>query len=161
MTLLRSLAGIYGVVLGLTRESSEVEVRAAYKKVSRRAHPDRGGTPEHQTALNAARGAWEEALRGKTRHGGDHTMKRPAGNISGGDENSVSQMLNIIFDQKLLKKIPLRRYKRSSIFQSVLRADHENKRQLKTNTASTHMLVRTCVKPYDFRVSVTSTMFAL
>ena len=37
VTLLKSLAGIYGVVLGLTRESTEVEVRAAYKKVSRRA----------------------------------------------------------------------------------------------------------------------------
>ena len=79
VTLLRSLAGIYGVVVGLTRESTEVEVKAAYKKVSRRAHPDRGGTPEHQTALNAARDVWEEALRGKKGHGGERALKRPAG----------------------------------------------------------------------------------
>ena len=32
VTLLKSLAGIYGVVVVLTRESTEVEVKAAYKK---------------------------------------------------------------------------------------------------------------------------------
>jgi hypothetical protein len=43
VTLLKSLAGIYGVVLGLTRESTDTQVKAAYKQVSRRAHPDQGG----------------------------------------------------------------------------------------------------------------------
>ena len=33
VTLLKTLAGIYGVALGLTRESTQVEVKAAYKKV--------------------------------------------------------------------------------------------------------------------------------
>ena len=46
VTLLKSLAGIGGVVLSLTRESTDVEVRAAYRKVSRKAHPDQGGAPE-------------------------------------------------------------------------------------------------------------------
>ena len=48
VTLLKSLAGIYGVVLALTRESTNVQLKAAYKKVSRKAHPDQGGSPEHQ-----------------------------------------------------------------------------------------------------------------
>ena len=33
VTLLKSLAGIYGVALGHTRESTQVEVKAAYNKV--------------------------------------------------------------------------------------------------------------------------------
>ena len=33
VTLLKSIAGIYSVVLGLTRESTDTQVKAAYKKV--------------------------------------------------------------------------------------------------------------------------------
>ena len=77
VTLLKSLAGIYAVVLGLTRDSTEVEVKAAYRKVSRRAHPDRGGTSEHQKALNAARDEWEEALRASKGSGGNRAAKKP------------------------------------------------------------------------------------
>ena len=43
VTLLKSLAGIYCVVVVLTRQSTDVEVSAAFKKVARKAHPDRGG----------------------------------------------------------------------------------------------------------------------
>ena len=62
-TLLKSLAGIYSVVLGLTRESTNTQVKAAYKKVSLKAHPDQGGEAKHQAALNTARDTWEDALR--------------------------------------------------------------------------------------------------
>ena len=73
VTLLKSLAVIYSVVLGLTRESTDTQVKAAYKKVSRRAHPDQGGEANHQASLNAARDAWEDALRASTGHGGNRT----------------------------------------------------------------------------------------
>ena len=81
VTLLKSLAGIYSVVLSLTRESTEVEVRAAYKKVSRKAHPDQGGAPEHQKALNAARGAWEGRgeRRAEERRGEERSEEREKG----------------------------------------------------------------------------------
>ena len=75
VTLLKSIAVIYGLVAGLTRESTDIQVRAAYKKVSRKAHPDKGGAEEHSKALNAARDVWEEALRagaGRSKNG-----KRP------------------------------------------------------------------------------------
>ena len=39
VTLLKSIAVIYGLVAGLTRESTDVQVRAAYKKVSRTRSP--------------------------------------------------------------------------------------------------------------------------
>jgi curved DNA-binding protein CbpA len=63
VTLLKSLAGIYCVAVLLTRQSTDVEVSAAFKKVARKAHPDKGGAPEHQKALNAARDAWQDAVR--------------------------------------------------------------------------------------------------
>ena len=75
VTLLKSLAGIYCVVVVLTRQSTDVEVNAAFKKVARKAHPDKGGAPEHQKALNAARDAWQDALRAGKNYGGDRKSK--------------------------------------------------------------------------------------
>ena len=63
VTLIKAIAVIYGLAAGLTRESTDVQVRSAFKKVSRKAHPDQGGTTEHMTGLNTARDTWEEALR--------------------------------------------------------------------------------------------------
>ena len=63
VTLIKSLAAIYSVTVTLTRDSADSEVKAAYKKVSRKAHPDQGGATEHQKALNAAKDTWEDALR--------------------------------------------------------------------------------------------------
>ena len=78
VTLLKSLASIYLVVVGITRESSDVQLRSAFRKVSRRAHPDHGGTEAHQKALNAARDLWEEALKAGKDHGGPRrTALRP------------------------------------------------------------------------------------
>ena len=79
MTLLKSIAVIYGLVAGLTRESTDVQVRAAYKKVSRKAHPDKGGAEEHIKAMNAARDTWEEALRAGTGRGKGKRRDAPNG----------------------------------------------------------------------------------
>ena len=59
------------MVVVLTRQSTDVEVSAAFKKVARKAHPDKGGAPEHQKALNAARNTWQDALRDRKNPGGD------------------------------------------------------------------------------------------
>ena len=48
VTLLKSLATAYGLVLTLTRDSSDKDVRTAYRKVSLETHPDRGGGAEDQ-----------------------------------------------------------------------------------------------------------------
>ena len=47
-SLLKTLAGIYGVVVGVTRDSSDAEVVTACWKVSRQAHPNHAGNLEHQ-----------------------------------------------------------------------------------------------------------------
>ena len=82
VTLLKSLAGIYSVVLGLTRESTNTQVKAAYKKVSLKAHPDQGGEAKHQAALNATRDTWEDALRASKGHGGKRTTNKNTGTTS-------------------------------------------------------------------------------
>ena len=84
VTLLKSLAGIYGVVLGLTRESTDTQVKAAYKQVSRRAHPDQGGEAKHQASLNAARDSWEDALRASKGRGSIGTANKNKGKTSTG-----------------------------------------------------------------------------
>ena len=58
---LLQLAATYAVKLSLSRDSPADAVSAAYRKVSLKVHPDKGGTDEQQTALNAAREAWETA----------------------------------------------------------------------------------------------------
>ena len=47
--LLQSLVASYGVVLNIQRDSPDSEITSAYRKVSRKTHPDRGGRVEDQT----------------------------------------------------------------------------------------------------------------
>ena len=62
VTLLNQLAVLYKLVLGVTRDSTDTEARGAYKKLSRKCHPDRrGGSNEHQKALNLAHESWQKA----------------------------------------------------------------------------------------------------
>ena len=56
VALLKALAKTYGVVLALTRESSDAQINTAVRKVSLKAHPDRGGREEDQKLLNAGTG---------------------------------------------------------------------------------------------------------
>lgn len=63
VTLLNKVACVYAVVLGITRDSSDGDVRQAYRKLSKKCHPDKGGKPEHQQSLNAAFDAWEDTQR--------------------------------------------------------------------------------------------------
>ena len=53
VALLKALAIFFGVVLVLTRDSSDAQIKTAVRKVSLKAHPDRGGKEEDQKLLNA------------------------------------------------------------------------------------------------------------
>ena len=71
VSLVKTLSAIYGLSFSLTRDSLDAAVRTAYRKLSRKTHPDHGGNLEHQKALNAAHDAWEEAARNsKSKRGG-------------------------------------------------------------------------------------------
>ena len=67
VTLLLSLSRAYGVQADVTRESLDAAVEKAFRKVSRKVHPDKGGSAEDSQKLNAARDAWQAALRGPPR----------------------------------------------------------------------------------------------
>ena len=60
VTLLSTLARVYNLVLPLDRDASDQEVTSAFRRVSRRAHPDKGGRANDQQQLNAAAGAKPE-----------------------------------------------------------------------------------------------------
>ena len=63
VSLLKSLAVKFKLVLSITHDSDDAEVRKPYRTVSRRVHPDRGGSAEDQKKLNIAYGDWEKAAR--------------------------------------------------------------------------------------------------
>ena len=71
ITLLKLLAAAYGTVCDITRDSSDKEVASAYRKLSRRVHPDKnGGNDADQKRLTAAYNTWQEALRQAPGHSG-------------------------------------------------------------------------------------------
>ena len=63
VSLLKSLATTYCVVLQLSRDAADAELTSSFRKVSRKAHPDQGGKVADQTALNNARDAWQDAVK--------------------------------------------------------------------------------------------------
>ena len=54
---LKSVARIYDVRVDLNQDSTDAAVRSAYRRVFRRAHPDKGGFAEHAQRLSRAKGA--------------------------------------------------------------------------------------------------------
>ena len=49
--LLKELAVLYSLTVGVTRDSPDPAVRTAYRKVSVKTHPDHGGDADHQRQL--------------------------------------------------------------------------------------------------------------
>ena len=74
---LLTLAAFYSVRVTVNRDSSDQEVLKAFKRVSLRAHPDKGGLLEHAQALNSAKDTWEEE-RKQSRKGGRGKAKAEA-----------------------------------------------------------------------------------
>ena len=64
VSLLLRLAALYSLTLGVKRDSPDAEVKSAFRRVSKKAHPDRGGDTSKQQDLNNAYAAWQTAVRG-------------------------------------------------------------------------------------------------
>ena len=58
VTLVRTLAAVYGIAVAVTRDSLDAGVRKAYRTISKKAHPDHGGNPDDQKRINAAYKLW-------------------------------------------------------------------------------------------------------
>ena len=82
VALIRGFCTQYGCAIEVTRESSDADVKKAYRAVSRKSHPDHGGQADDQKALNAAHDTWQEALRGKGGRGRPSTKGVPAASPS-------------------------------------------------------------------------------
>jgi len=55
------VAALYRCAVELNRDSPDEVVLTAFKKVVRKAHPDKGGQVKHAQALNVAKEAWDKA----------------------------------------------------------------------------------------------------
>ena len=51
----------YGLIMTINRDSADNAVVSAYRKVMRRAHPDKGGSAAHAKTLNDAYDEWCKA----------------------------------------------------------------------------------------------------
>ena len=57
------LANAYGQRVTVTRDSTDTDVSKAYRTLSRKVHPDRGGNTQDQAKLNNAYDVWQDALK--------------------------------------------------------------------------------------------------
>ena len=64
---LLALAAAYGLILNVTRDSADADLVSAFKRVVRKAHPDKGGSVADTQRLHAARDAWKDAQTGHGR----------------------------------------------------------------------------------------------
>ena len=81
MSVLLELAAAYDVGLQLTRESSDDAITRAFRCVSAKVHPDKGGSAADAQRLNATRDQWRAAGRQPKPKG------RPAQRAQQGQEN--------------------------------------------------------------------------
>ena len=61
--LIIALALSYTVSIVVNQDSSDTQVLTAFRRVVKRAHPDKGGSTEKVQQLNAAKDAWENSKR--------------------------------------------------------------------------------------------------
>ena len=87
--LLLTIAAAYGIVLGITRDSGDSDVSSAYRKVMRKAHPDKGGNVQDAKRLNDAKDIWEKAKTEPSNKGGrPRKQQRPADDSQNRSPNS-------------------------------------------------------------------------
>jgi len=61
VSLLLRLGRSHGVPLQISRQSPDPDLLKAYRRISKKVHPDRGGSLAESQNLNASKDAWEEA----------------------------------------------------------------------------------------------------
>ena len=64
--ILLRIAALYRFVCNVNRDSSDAELGTAFRKVSAKCHPDKGGDAEHSKQLNAARDEWKKSQKEAT-----------------------------------------------------------------------------------------------
>ena len=88
VTLVKQMAVLYRVTINIDRDSDDGAVRSAYRKVSMKSHPDKGGREEHQKKLGEAYDTWQQEIKDRA---GKRGNKRPETNSDLGVVVSVRQ----------------------------------------------------------------------
>ena len=89
VVVIRALAALYAVHVDVTRESEDVAISKAYRALSRKVHPDKGGDAEDQKKLNASHEDWRAALRGRGVAGRPKAKAKPEAGPSQGASPTV------------------------------------------------------------------------
>ena len=99
---LLALAAVYSLSLPVTRESTDDELVKAFKRLSLKVHPDKGGCLEHAQELNSAKQAWDQSRSKKTQGrpqnprnepGADATLAKTDEDSGGKDVRSLGVLL--------------------------------------------------------------------
>lgn len=85
-----SLATLYSVLLSLSRDGTDAEVRAGYKKLIRKVHPDKRGKTEDAQKLQAAKDMWDDAKEKATP--GGRPRQCGARSANAGEEQQADNM---------------------------------------------------------------------
>mgnify|MGYP003319122699 CR=1 FL=1 len=89
MKVLLALACAYGLSVSVHRDSCDVEVTAAWKRVVKRAHPDKGGSTEDAQRLQAAKEAWDAAREEQGQPGRPKKTEEDRGRAHGESKRSA------------------------------------------------------------------------
>ena len=89
VSFMKAFAVRYSVVLEVTRESPDAQVRTAFRKLSRTVHPDRSGETTAQQELNAAHEAWASAMQSAQPRGRQRAQGTAAGATPGAEALAV------------------------------------------------------------------------
>ena len=85
-----SLATLCSVLLSLSRDATDAEVRAGYKKLVRKVHPDKGGKTEDAQNLQVAKDMWDDAKEKATP--GGRLRQSGARSANAGEEQQADNM---------------------------------------------------------------------
>ena len=91
VTLVKQMAALYRVTINIDRDSDDVAFQSAYRKVSMKSHPDKGGREEHRPTSH-----WEDGLQGACQgpfenQDGPECCEEPMGVFEEGLQGSCSQ----------------------------------------------------------------------
>ena len=78
--ILNALAAAYHVAITVDRDSSDEDIVRAFRRMSARVHPDKGGSTQDSQQLNAARDEWLRAGGGRA-GGGPHGAGSPHSSV--------------------------------------------------------------------------------
>ena len=113
--LIHTLASAYGCCVTLTRESSDADVKKAFRKVSKKTHPDHGGSTADQQRLNAAYEEWCQALRDRGSRGRPRTKDSSQVVLSAAPPTSTASLRSELCQSSLAKKITRTRSQRPDL----------------------------------------------